>query len=65
MAGRKLNAAHHGPDAVALLRTICAEPDEDSPRLVYADLIEENGDAARACRPELRSESSENSGVAP
>jgi len=32
----------------ALYRAICAEPDEDTPRLVYADLIEEDGDPMRA-----------------
>ncbi len=32
----------------ALYRAICAEPDEDTPRLVYADLIEEDGDSTRA-----------------
>ena len=48
MAARKLNAAHNGSDATALLRAIGAEPDEDTPRLVYADLIEEHGDSARA-----------------
>ncbi len=32
----------------ALYRAICAEPDEDTPRLVYADLIEEEGDGTRA-----------------
>jgi len=32
----------------ALYRTICAQPDEDTPRLVFADLVEENGDALRA-----------------
>lgn len=48
MAARKFNAAHHGSDAAALLRAIGAEPDEDTPRLAYADLIEEHGDAARA-----------------
>ncbi|MCE9566988.1 MAG: TIGR02996 domain-containing protein [Planctomycetes bacterium] len=33
----------------ALYRAICAEPDEDTPRLVYADLIEEeDGDCGRA-----------------
>ncbi|MBA4188846.1 MAG: hypothetical protein C0467_12685 [Planctomycetaceae bacterium] len=32
----------------ALYRAICAEPDEDTPRLVYADLIEEAGDGTRA-----------------
>ncbi|MFO0825062.1 MAG: TIGR02996 domain-containing protein [Gemmataceae bacterium] len=35
-------------DHDALLAAICAEPDEDTPRLAYADLIEENGDSTRA-----------------
>ena len=36
----------------ALYRAICAEPDEDTPRLAYADLIEEDGDpVARADQP--------------
>ena len=32
----------------ALYRAICAQPDEDTPRLMFADLIEENGDPLRA-----------------
>jgi uncharacterized protein (TIGR02996 family) len=32
----------------ALYRAICAQPDEDTPRLAYADLIEEDGDIAEA-----------------
>ena len=32
----------------ALLRAICANPDEDTPRLVYADWLEEHGEAKRA-----------------
>src|SRR5262245_13326957 len=32
----------------ALYRAICAQPDEDTPRLAYADLVEEDGDVARA-----------------
>lgn len=32
----------------ALYRTICAKPDEDTPRLAFADLLEEHGDALRA-----------------
>ncbi len=32
----------------ALLQAVCAEPDNDEPRLVYADWLEENGDLARA-----------------
>src|SRR5436190_13556603 len=31
-------------DEQALLRSICAEPDDDAPRLVYADWLEERGD---------------------
>jgi uncharacterized protein (TIGR02996 family) len=34
------------PEAVALYRAILAHPDEDTPRLVYADWLDENGDAA-------------------
>jgi len=32
----------------ALYHAICAHPDEDTPRLAFADLIEENGDDLRA-----------------
>jgi uncharacterized protein (TIGR02996 family) len=32
----------------ALYRAICADPDEDTPRLAFADLVEEEGDALRA-----------------
>ena len=32
----------------ALYRAICAFPDEDTPRLAFADLLEENGDPTRA-----------------
>lgn len=32
----------------ALYRAICAEPDEDTPRLAFADLLEEDGDNLRA-----------------
>jgi uncharacterized protein (TIGR02996 family) len=32
----------------ALFRAICAHPDEDTPRLAFADLIEEDGDTLRA-----------------
>jgi uncharacterized protein (TIGR02996 family) len=32
----------------ALYRAICSHPDEDTPRLAFADLIEENGDSLRA-----------------
>jgi len=35
-------------DADALLRAILAAPDDDAPRLVYADWLEEHGDGARA-----------------
>ena len=36
------------PDEAALLRTICATPADDLPRLVYADWLEENGRSERA-----------------
>jgi uncharacterized protein (TIGR02996 family) len=32
----------------ALLQAVCAEPDDDGPRLVYADWLEEHGNPARA-----------------
>lgn len=32
----------------ALYRAICADPDEDTPRLAFADLLEENDDPTRA-----------------
>jgi uncharacterized protein (TIGR02996 family) len=32
----------------ALLRAVCENPDDDTPRLVYADWLQENGDEARA-----------------
>jgi uncharacterized protein (TIGR02996 family) len=35
-------------DHDALLRAICAYPDDDTPRLVFADFLEENGEAERA-----------------
>jgi uncharacterized protein (TIGR02996 family) len=36
------------PDAEAFLRAIIASPDDDGPRLVYADWLEENGEPERA-----------------
>ncbi len=36
------------PDWPAFLHAIVAEPDEDTPRLVAADFLDENGDADRA-----------------
>ena len=35
-------------DGDALLRAAAAAPDDDAPRLVYADWLDEHGDAARA-----------------
>ena len=32
----------------ALYSAICAQPDEDTPRLAFADLVDEDGDSARA-----------------
>src|SRR5438552_3681095 len=36
------------PEAVALYRAILAHPDEDTPRLVYADWLDEHDDLDRA-----------------
>jgi uncharacterized protein (TIGR02996 family) len=36
------------PDDTALLAAIRAAPDDDAPRLVYADWLDEHGDGARA-----------------
>jgi uncharacterized protein (TIGR02996 family) len=35
-------------DRVALLAAICAHPDDDTPRLVYADWLDEHGEGKRA-----------------
>jgi uncharacterized protein (TIGR02996 family) len=35
-------------DRDALLAAICADPDDDTPRLVFADWLDENGESARA-----------------
>ena len=35
-------------DGDALFAAVLAEPDEDTPRLAYADWLDENGDPARA-----------------
>jgi uncharacterized protein (TIGR02996 family) len=35
-------------DREILLRAICAAPDDDAPRLAYADWLEENGDSRQA-----------------
>src|SRR5436190_20750382 len=37
----------------ALLRAIAAHPDEDTPRLVYADYLDELGGASAAARAEF------------
>ncbi len=37
----------------ALLRAVAANPDEDTPRLVYADYLDELGGASRAARAEF------------
>jgi uncharacterized protein (TIGR02996 family) len=36
------------PEEAALIRSVVAEPDSDTPRLVYADWLEEHGRAERA-----------------
>ncbi|MBN9524398.1 TIGR02996 domain-containing protein, partial [bacterium] len=35
-------------DRAALLAAVCDRPDDDTPRLVYADLLDDDGDAAQA-----------------
>jgi uncharacterized protein (TIGR02996 family) len=37
----------------AFLRAICDNPDDDTPRLVYADWLDEHGDEARRARAEF------------
>jgi len=37
----------------AFLRAIVADPDDDAPRLVYADWLEDSGDPSRVARAEL------------
>jgi uncharacterized protein (TIGR02996 family) len=41
------------PDNPAFIRTIAASPDDDAPRLVYADYLDETGDPAKAARAEF------------
>ena len=41
------------PDDPAFIRTIAASPDDDAPRLVYADVLDESGDPVRAARAEF------------
>ncbi len=35
-------------DRDALLRAICENPDDDAPRLIYADWLDEHGDPRQA-----------------
>src|SRR6266545_2798134 len=48
MRPRALTSITMTSDGDALFRTICEQPWEDTPRLVYADWLEENGDPLRA-----------------
>jgi len=41
------------PDDPAFLRMIAATPDDDAPRLVYADVLDERGDPASVARAEF------------
>ena len=41
------------PDDPAFVRMIAAAPDDDAPRLVYADVLEERGDPASVARAEF------------
>src|SRR5262245_20537259 len=40
-------------DKDALLRNICAHPEDDAPRLVYADWLEEHGEGADLARADF------------
>jgi uncharacterized protein (TIGR02996 family) len=40
----------HTSDGAALLRAICANPEEDTPRLVYADWLDEQGGESNTAR---------------
>jgi uncharacterized protein (TIGR02996 family) len=48
-----LQAPRTMPDDAAFIRAIAAAPDDDAPRLVYADYLEETGDPAKAARAEF------------
>src|SRR5262245_16645467 len=41
------------PDDPAFIRTIAARPDDDAPRLIYADVLDESGDPVKAARAEF------------
>ncbi|HVK12165.1 MAG TPA: TIGR02996 domain-containing protein [Gemmataceae bacterium] len=41
------------PDDPAFIRAIAAAPDDDAPRLVYADVLDERGDEASVARAEF------------
>jgi uncharacterized protein (TIGR02996 family) len=41
------------PDDPAFIRAIAASPDDDAPRLIYADYLDETGDPAKAARAEF------------
>lgn len=40
-------------DDLSFMRVICASPDDDAPRLLYADFLDEKGDPASAARAEF------------
>jgi uncharacterized protein (TIGR02996 family) len=46
-------AALHSMDDAAFLQVICADPDADGPRLLYADYLDEKGDPASVARAEF------------
>src|SRR5438067_7515657 len=41
------------PDDPAFIRAIAASPDDDAPRLIYADHLDETGDPVKAARAEF------------
>ena len=40
-------------DESALLRAVCDNPDDDAPRLIYADWLDDTGNVARVARAEF------------
>ncbi|HEX4607461.1 MAG TPA: TIGR02996 domain-containing protein, partial [Urbifossiella sp.] len=45
---RSTSRRHRMTDHAALLAAVCDHPDDDTPRLVFADLLDDDGDSARA-----------------
>jgi uncharacterized protein (TIGR02996 family) len=52
-SGLARNSRPAMPDDPAFVRTIAANPDDDAPRLVYADVLDESGEPAKMARAEF------------